>query len=94
MLFLQWFAVAFLYSLPNLCTEVMLGFVSVRASPAARRISDAEIVRSRPFASPGGRQNDREGRNVRLRRGLPRAAQRILDMQMFFLVLLLFNFVQ
>jgi hypothetical protein len=32
MLFLQWFAVAFLYSLPNLCTEVMLGFVSVNVT--------------------------------------------------------------
>jgi hypothetical protein len=33
----------------------------VRASLAARRISDAQIGRWRPFASPGGRQNDRQG---------------------------------
>jgi hypothetical protein len=36
--------------------------------------------RERPFASPRGRQIDRKGQNVRLRRGLPPAVRRILDM--------------
>jgi hypothetical protein len=41
--------------------------------------------RERLFASPRGRQNDRKGRNIRLRRGLPPVVRRILDMQLFFL---------
>jgi hypothetical protein len=49
-----------------------------RASPTGTHFGRLNCLRY-PFASPGGRQSDREGRNIRLRWGPPPAVRRILD---------------
>jgi hypothetical protein len=50
-----WSLTFFLSLSEDVYPETMNG--GIRASPAARRISDVQIIRCRPFASPNGRPN-------------------------------------
>jgi hypothetical protein len=63
------------------CKEDLVGLW--QSSPTGRRISNAKIIRGRPFASRGGCENNREARIVRLRREPPPAVRRILDIPMW-----------